>query len=173
MIDVEMNEQAHDICFQTELRPNCSGSARAVNILGVLLALVFAPVGLIFAWLGAWPVFGFMGIEALALYGLLRLHHRLGERREIVALTERELVVEEISPWGRRRTSTLPRPWLQVSHQTPANRPGHVELRSHGRTVRIGGFLSAEERQRVADSLRRALAESGVVQSNPSTFRMV
>lgn len=171
-----MNEPANQICFRTELRPNCSGSARAVNILGGLLAAVFLPVGLVFAWLGAWPVFGFMGIEALAVYAGLWLHRRFSARHEIVALTERELMVERVSPWGRRHRSSLPRFWLQVRHQTPPNRRGHLELRSHGRSLMIGGFLSPDERERLAETLRRALADSGLAssaQANPSTSRML
>ncbi len=167
MIDGMKHEQADDIFFRAELRPNCSSSGRAVNILGVLLAAVFVPVGLIFAWLGAWPVFGFMGIEGLALYGVLWLHRRFSSRHEIIALTERQVVVERVSPWGRRKTASLPRPWLQVRHQTTANQRGHLELRSHGRSLAVGGFLSPDERQAVAETLRQAL------QSNPSTSRMV
>lgn len=53
--------------------------------------------------IGAWPVVGFMGIDALALYIAFRLNYRSAQIFETLDLTMLELVFTKINVRGQRR----------------------------------------------------------------------
>ena len=59
-------------------------------------------MALIFGLIGAWPMFGFMGLELVALISLLLHHHRKTTIIERIAVTDHQLHLERVSPWGRR-----------------------------------------------------------------------
>jgi len=146
--------EASALLFSALLRPNRSASLHGINVLIVLVAVVFFATGLGFAYLGAWPVAGFIGLDVALLYVALRINHRAGNAFETVTLTEGELAITSVDHWGRRRSFALQPYWLQVNVDEENKR---VELRSHGRAVAVGAFLTPEERAEFADALRAAL----------------
>ncbi|MDD9876058.1 MAG: DUF2244 domain-containing protein [Magnetovibrio sp.] len=146
------------VLFQAELRPNRSSTPGAIRVLALALAAVLVPAGLIFVLVGAWPVFGFLGVELIALYALLRYNHRRSYMVERIAVTEADLVVERVDPWGRRREWSFQRPWLQVNLEQSDPRHVRLELRDRGEALTIGAFLTPDERIDVAEKLRRVLA---------------
>ena len=64
------------VLFQTELRPNRSSTPGAIRKLALVLCVALVPAGLVFVYVGAWPVFGFLGLEIVALVTLLNYHHK-------------------------------------------------------------------------------------------------
>ena len=75
----------------------------------------------------------------------------------MLSLTEDALtVVRECPGRSPRRWSFQPY-WLRVV-VADGELGGGIELRSHGRSVAVGTFLSATERQRLAADLGQALA---------------
>lgn len=141
------------------LRPNQSLSWRGNQCVMVLVALVSLGIGLGFALVGLWPVLPLAGLEALAVAaGLYACSHR-GLAREVITVQADTVRVER----GRRRPEhcwSFPRPWLRVTLQpapVPA-RPARLLIRSHGRSVEVGRFLTEDERGRLADALRAACA---------------
>jgi len=146
------------ILFQAELRPNRSSTPAAIRRLGQVLCCVLIPAGAVFVYVGAWPVFGFLGLELAALYALLHFNHRRTTMVERIAITERNLIVERVDPWGRRRSWSFQRHWLQVNVENPEGRDSALELRSRGEALTIGTFLNSSERLAMAAELKRALA---------------
>ena len=166
------------VLFQTELRPNRSSTPGAIRKLALVLCVALVPAGLIFVYVGAWPVFGFLGLEILALVALLNYHHKRSYVIERIAITINELRVERINPWGQRSKWSFKRHWLQVNLDESGQRDCALELRSHGRALVIGAFLAPDERRKVARRLRDALHAAAqpkpiLGQSRPNTFRMV
>jgi len=145
------------VLFEAELRPNRSSTPAALHRIGLILSAVLVPAGLIFVYVGAWPVFGFLGLEIVALYALLHYNHRRTAMVERIALTDTDMIVERIDPWGRRRSWSFRRHWLQVNVAHPDSSKSMLELRSHGETLTIGAFLTPSEHLAVAADLRRAL----------------
>ena len=140
--------------------------------------MALVPTGLVFVYVGAWPVFGFLGLEIVALVALLNYHHKRSYFIERIAITIDDLRVERINPWGRRSEWSFKRHWLQVNLDEGGQRDCALELRSHGRALVIGAFLAPDERRKVARRLRDALhaaAQPKLIlgQSKPNTFRMV
>lgn len=150
---------ADPLVYRAELRPHRSNTLKSVHTLMWVLAIIWVPVAVVFVIAGAWPVFPLMGFEILLLYGLLRLNLRRGREVETIAVTARALTVERINHWGQRNLWTFQPQWLQVLVDETRGRDTHLLLRSHGRTVTIGRFLTTDERVRVAAGLRRAISD--------------
>jgi len=151
--------QENDVRFEAELRPNCSGSLKGSHIFIGFLLVAFIPTGVIFVFIGAWPVFGFMGAELLLLYGALRLSQRRCATVERILLSPSALIVERTNHWGRQKTWSFPPQWLRVEVLNADQRDNHLNLRSHGRSLTIGQFLSPDERLEVASTLERELVQ--------------
>lgn len=114
-------------------------------------------VGAMFLFQGAWPIFGFYGLDILLLYWALKHNYRSGRRYERVRLTERELIVEAADHAGRRRVVSLSPHWLRVSMDDPPKHESQVTLSSHGRSITVGSFLTPQERLDFAEALKAAL----------------
>ncbi|MSO92068.1 MAG: DUF2244 domain-containing protein [Rhodospirillales bacterium] len=155
---IQMDPQpAGDGRFRAVLRPRRSASLEGIHIVMGAVAAVSFGTGVAFIAAGAWPVFGFLGLEVLLLYGALRLHHWSGHVSEIIAITDETFTVERVDPWGKRRMWSFQPHWMQVLLD-PLEGQNRLELRSHGRALAIGAFLTPAERRAVADLLRGALA---------------
>lgn len=143
--------------FEAVLYPNQPPPARN---LAVLLAAVFGVaigVSVGFFLAGAWPVVGFIGIELLLLAVCLIWARRMASYAEHIRLDDTGLHVWTMA--GRRmlRSWRLEPYWVRV--RLDEARPGEPALRltAHGRTLTIGRFLNADERNDVAAALEAAL----------------
>jgi uncharacterized membrane protein len=147
-----------DACvYRTELRPHRSSTLRGVHICMWALAVFWVPLTVLCVVIGAWPVFPFFGVEMLLLYGLLRLNLRRGREVETIAVTARELTVDRVTHWGRHSRWSFQPQWLQVLVDETRGRGSRLVLRSHGRSLAIGRFLTTDEKIGVAEKLKRAL----------------
>lgn len=154
-----MNQPADTtVLYSAVIRPHRSAGRRAVRILVTLVALVLAVIAVGFGLLaGAWPVLPFLGLELVLLYGALRLNQRAGNAEEAINLTRSALTVRRTDHWGKQSSFSFPPNWLQVNLLTLPGNDNRLELRSHGRSLAIAGFLAPEEREALALTLRRAL----------------
>lgn len=143
--------------FDATLHPHRSLSRRGFLVLmGILCGLSFA-AGIAFISIGAWPVFGFFGLDVLGVYWAFRLNYRSSAMMETIRLDDDNLVVGRLSPSGVYDEWRFQPYWVQV--QVDESRPHELRvlLRSHGRSLEIGRFLSPGERLEVADALQTAL----------------
>lgn len=157
------------VLFDAILHPHCSLSRRGFFFLMAAVVVVSLSVGGFFFLRGAWPVFGFFGLDVLILYLAFRYNYRRAAIYETVRLTDSALTVEKGgSPAGRRVWTFQPH-WLRVSMDDPPRHESQVTLTSHGKSLVVGAFLSPEERLDFAqalmaalDRLRRPFGEAGV-----------
>lgn len=145
------------ILFDAVLHPHRSLSPRGFKVLMGFFVLVSLTVGGWFFLNGAWPVFGFFGLDILLFYLAFRISYRGGRMYERVRLTEAELEVQRVDPGGGRRVWTFQPYWLRVTMDDPPEHDSQVTLSSHGRSLTVGSFLSPEERLDFAKALRGAL----------------
>lgn len=151
-----MPEAAAMPFFQAELRPHRSLGRRGFFILIGIVAMVNLTAGAAFWLAGAWPVFGFCGLEVLLLWLAFRYSYAQGRAREYVVLADDCLTVRRITARGRESIITLQPYWVRV--ECGDEDAGHdLTLWSHGRGTRIGTFLSPGERLRLAEALSEAL----------------
>ena len=72
-------------------------------------------------------------------------------------LTRESLRVEQVSHRGAVASSSFQPAWLQVMIEDPPQHHSQLTLRSHGRSLVIGAFLTPDERLDLAKALRNAL----------------
>src|ERR1700746_3735370 len=128
--------------FAARLTPHRSLSrAGFVLVMAVLGAVSFA-AGTAFLLIGAWPVFGFFGLDVLLVYWAFRANYRAARAYEVVTVTASELTLRKVSYHGRVSEWTLNPLWVRL------DRDEHAEfgierlyLVSRGRGRPIAGFL--------------------------------
>lgn len=158
-----MNEPDENaVLFRRILLPHRSAGGIVLLRVLLLLAIVLTALSMAFVALGAWPVSGFLGLELILLAGAFWLNERRGRMHEIIALTERELIVERIDTGGRRQRWAFQPHWLRLRMRVHGGRNVGLELRSHGRSLVVGAFLAPEEIAELGvlldDALRRLSA---------------
>ncbi|MFL2688551.1 MAG: DUF2244 domain-containing protein [Alphaproteobacteria bacterium] len=154
------NEKTLDdnhVYFAAALRPNRSLSPTGFRILMFVASGGALCIGIAFLVIGAWPVLGFGGIEILFLYIAFRFNYRAGRAYEKLCLTRDTLEITRVSPYGKAQKWTMEPSWLQVLMDEPPLHHSKLRLRSHGKSLIIGTFLTPEERLEVAIALRKAL----------------
>jgi uncharacterized membrane protein len=154
--------------YEAVLRPHRSLSPRGFLILMLAIAGVSFVTGVAFVAMGAWPVTGFFGLDAVLLYGAFRLSYRSGRVRETVRLAGDDLTVERMSVRGEVRTWRFQAFWLRLLLIEQGAERNRLLLRSHGRELAIGGFLTADERRSLAAEIDEALTRY----RNPNTSFM-
>ena len=148
------------VLFDAVLAPNRSlGRAGFVAVMAGVI-VVSVGLGTHFMLQGAWPVFGFFGLDIVLLYLAFRLSYRSGRLRETIRVTANEVVVRRIAPNGRVTEWRFNPYWLRVALDDPVEHHSQIVLTSHGRSLVIGQFLAPEERASLVKALRDALGEA-------------
>lgn len=143
--------------FDAVLYPHRSLGPKGFWLLMGAISLVSFAAGLAFLLSGAWPVFGFFGLDVLLMYWAFKASYRSGRLRETVRLTPEALMIERVSPGGRVQRWSFQPYWLRVELDEPPRHGSQIVLASHGRRLIIGAFLSPDERGEFAVALREAL----------------
>lgn len=143
--------------FEAVLYPNSSlGPWGAATVLLAFAALSGA-LGCLFALVGAWPVTGFLGADILALGLAFAIVRRRSRLREEIRLDRSGLHWRRVRADGREERCRFEPYWVRVQLEEAGPTTARLYLGSHGRRVRIGAFLTAEECRGLASVLDRAL----------------
>ena len=78
---------AEETLFRALLKPHRSLGRRGFAILMSVLIAIWIGIGIAFLRLGAWPVFGFFGLDVVAIYFAFRWNYRAARAREEVTVT--------------------------------------------------------------------------------------
>ena len=147
--------------FSAVLTPHRSLSPAGFLIFMAVLGGISFVTGMVFLLAGAWPVFGFFGLDVLLVYWAFKLNYRSAQAYEQVTVTPSELTVRKVSHRGRVLEWTLNPLWVRL------RRDVHEEfglqrlfLESRGRQLTIAGFLPPQEKESFAVALSGALAEA-------------
>jgi uncharacterized membrane protein len=147
--------------FSAVLTPHRSLSPVGFLIFMTVLGGLSFATGMVFLLAGAWPVFGFLGLDVLLVYWAFKLNYRSALAYEQVTVTPSELTVRKVSHHGRVREWTLNPLWVRLQRDV------HEEfglqrlfLESQGRQLTIAGFLPPQEKESFALALSGALAEA-------------
>lgn len=145
------------VFFEAVLYPHRSLPPQGFVILMLALGGLSFAAGVSFVLMGAWPVFGFFGLDVLLVYLAFRANYRSARQHETVRLTLDRLTVERVSLRGERRFWEFQPYWLRVilDESVDTNR---LILTSHGRELTLGGFLAPIERKTLATALHEALS---------------
>ena len=147
--------------FSAIITPHRSLSSVGFLLLMLGIGAISFASGVMFLLIGAWPVFGFLGLDVLLIYVAFRANFRSARAYEEVTVTASELTVRKVSYRGGVREWTLNPVWVQL------DRIVHEEfgierlfLVSRGRRLPIAGFLGPDEKASFARALAAALGEA-------------
>jgi uncharacterized membrane protein len=136
---------------------------RSLNRTGFLVLMGFISVvsfiaGLAFLLMGAWPVFGFFGLDVLVIYWAFRVNFKRSQATEEITITPSELRIRRVSHRGHVVEWVLNPLWVQLDRKTHAEFGiEKLYLVSRGRRVSIANFLGADEKASFAKALTAAL----------------
>ena len=136
--------------FDAILQPHTSLDPRGFMLLMTALVVVSFVAGMAFLLMGAWPVFGFLGIDVALVYLAFKANYRWARMYETLRLTRDALLVERISPSGKVQRWRFQPYWLRVDVEDADSHDSRLVLSSHGRRLRIGAFLTPDERLELA-----------------------
>jgi len=147
--------------FSAVLTPHRSLGRKGFVVLMLVLGVCSFVTGMIFLLAGAWPVFGFCGLDVLLVYWAFRVSYRRAKAYEQVTVTPSELTVRKVNARGGMRQWTLNPLWVRLE------RIVHEEfgierlfLVSHGRRLTIASALGPDEKASFARALSNALGEA-------------
>ena len=157
-------EREEPVLFDAVLYPHRSLSPKGFWILMTAVSLVSFAAGVAFLAAGAWPVFGFFGIDVLLLAWCFRLNYRNARLHETVHLTPSVLTVRRVLPSGTARSWSFQPFWLRVEMDDPPRSGSQLTIFSHGKRLIIGSFLTPDEKRELADALSQALRQARMPQ---------
>ena len=149
---------AQPILFDAVLEPHRALPRSGFIVVMLAAGLITLAVGIFFLALGAWPVFGFLGLDLLLLWLAFRLNRRALRISERICITPEQVLVSRHGPRGDESWTFNPY-WLNVALVEAAGGKGALRLSSHGFSLSLAAFLTAGERQALATALRSALAD--------------
>jgi uncharacterized membrane protein len=144
--------------FSALLTPHRSLSRSGFLVLMGFIGVVSFAAGVVFLLLGAWPVFGFFGLDVLAIYWAFRINFRDAKASEEIRITPSELRVRRVSHRGHVVEFVLNPLWVQLDQKIHAEfGTEKLYLLSKGRRVSIASFLGPDEKASFAKALTVAL----------------
>lgn len=144
--------------FSAILLPHRSLSRKGFVTLMAIVGVIAFVCGVLFLSLGAWPVFGFLGLDVLLLYIAFRLNYRSGRMFEQVDLSTRELRITRVHPSGKAESWSFNPYWVRLVLEEREDGADVLSLTSHGRRLVFGDFLSDGEKKDFATALGNALS---------------
>jgi uncharacterized membrane protein len=147
--------------FAAVVTPHRSLSHAGFLIVMAAVGGVSFVAGTVFLLLGAWPVFGFFGLDVLLVYWAFRANYRAAAAFEEITVTVSELRVRQVSHRGTTSEWSFNPLWVRLE------REGHEEfglerlyLVSRGRRLPIASVLGPQEKESFAAALGAAIGEA-------------
>jgi uncharacterized membrane protein len=155
----DTNAAADEPFFRALLTPHRSLGRTGFAVLMGALLFGWLVSGAVFLSRGAWPVFGFLGLDVLLVYICFRLNYRAARAREEVSISRTSLDIRKVAPSGRSEAHRFNPFWAKfsVARHDMIGITG-MAVEGEGRSVPIGGFLNPDDRESFARAFSHALA---------------
>jgi len=151
-------EEELEPIFSAVITPHRSLPQFGFLLLMGFVALVSFAAGIAFYLIGAWPVFGFLGLDVLLLYWAFRINYRAARAYEEISVSPVALKVRKVSPRGRVREWVLNPAWVKLdSIRDDEFGIERLVLVSQGKKLLVAAFLGPDEKADFAQALNRAL----------------
>jgi uncharacterized membrane protein len=152
---------ADAVVFKARLTPYRSLGRRGQFILFGLVFAVTVVISIPFYILGALPVVGFFGLDALLLWLAFRLSNARARAYEEIVVTHIELLFRRVTWRGRRSEWRFNPLWVKLAREDHAEYgTQRIALVEGRQSVEMGAFLGPHEKADFAGALKEALAEA-------------
>ena len=154
-------EEAQPPIFAARLTPYRSFGRTGFMVLMGFVAVTCFMSGILFINIGAWPVFGFIGLDAFLIWGAFKLSYHSGKAFEEIAVWKHELEFREFSPTGKVKIHKFNPFWtrFRVDRHDEIGITKMV-LSEKGRELSIGSFLNPHDRESFAAAFGSALVKA-------------
>ncbi|MGN6286071.1 MAG: DUF2244 domain-containing protein [Afipia sp.] len=157
--DFDALPEAQPELFSALLTPHRSLSRTGFIVLMAAVTVISFAAGIVFLRMGAWPVFGFFGLDVLVIYWAFRVNFRRAAAFEEITVNPWELRVRRVDHRGHRMEWSFNPLWVRLGRES------HEEfgieklyLVSRGRSLVIADFLGPDEKESFSKALSEALA---------------
>lgn len=149
---------AEEPLFRALLVPHRSLGRRGFVILMGALVAFWMLYGGIFLAMGAWPIFGFFGLDVLAIWLAFRWNYRAARAREEVSVSRTALDIFKVAPSGRCEEHHFNPFWarFEVARHDEIGITD-MAVADKARRVPVGAFLNPDDRESFAAAFGRAL----------------
>ncbi len=158
-----MEPTPQKIYMDASLTPNRSLSPRAFTIVMAIVAGMSFVAGLMFVSMGAFPVIGFFGLDALLIYLAFRWSFRSLRQETKIRVTADAVDLAHFENGKQVKTACIPTIFARVRLELPERRPSELQLAYQQQAWIIGRFLTPGERKTfksaLEDAIRRAKDE--------------
>lgn len=145
--------------FKALLTPHRSLGRTGFLVLMGTVTFGWLVTGAFFLAHGAWPVFGFFGLDVLLLYFAFRLNYRAARAREEVSVSRTALDIRKTAPSGRSEAHRFNPFWTKFAIARHSEIGiTRMAVEGEGKSVPIGGFLNPDDRESFAKAFSSALA---------------
>ena len=142
------------------LTPNRSLSPNGFVIVMLIVGLGSFCAGLMFVSMGAWPIVGFFGLDAFAIWYAFRRSFKSQRETTRIRISSRSVGLYHTDAKGAVKTAELPSAFTRVELQEPVKPTDWLRI-EYGRSAYIiGRFLTPIERKSLATALRSALKQA-------------
>ncbi len=150
-----------DPFFSAVLTPYRSLGAKGFLVLMLFFGGVSFSAGLFFVFIGAWPIFGFFGLDVALVWFAFSRNYREARAFEEVHVSPCEVILRKVSPLGEAQLFRFNPVWVRMGVERIEDEGmTRLCLRSHGKEVELGHFLSPVDRQDFASALGSALSSA-------------
>ena len=139
--------------------PYRSLSKKSFRNLMFVVCFIFFSIGVFFWSLGAWPVFGFLGLDIILLYLAFKINYKSGEIFENLKLFNSNLLVTRSFPSGKSQSWSLEPYWTRVEISKNFPNDQKLVLKSKDKVVLLGSFLNLNDKKKLMKKINEALKE--------------
>lgn len=142
------------------LEPPRSLSPRGFSRVMVALASLSCLFSLGFIAIGAYPIVGFLGLEILLLWYLMKRHVEQRAARTHLRVTAERVDICRIASDGREKREWLPSYFARVVYDARLRGARALMIVAGDRSVQIGEHLSGDEQSSLASRIDVALRDA-------------
>ena len=137
--------------------PYRSLSKKGFKQLMFVVSFIFFSVGVFFWYIGAWPVFGFLGLDVFLLYYAFKINYKSGEIFETIKIIREKLSITRSFPSGKKQIWNLETYWTKVEILNPARNQHNLIVKSKDKVVLLGSFLNLNDKKKLLNQIESAL----------------
>ena len=150
-----------DPIFHARLTPYRSLGPQGFHILMGAFIACWLSTGIVFLSLGAWPIFGFFGLDVLLVFLAFRWNYYTARAHEEVKLSPLHLAISKVAPSGRKSEHGFNPSWTRFDiKRHEAIGITRMSVEGQGRAVALGSFLNPDDRESFAKAFSGALKEA-------------
>lgn len=159
MNDTNSSGDPDKLIFRALLTPHRSLGRTGIFIVMAIFAGSMMVPAIVFLSLGAWPIFGFLGLDFAGVALAFWLNSRQARAHELVSVSRTRLDIDQVTPSGKARHHRFNpfRAKFAVSRHSEIGITA-MQVLGEGRAVRIGSFLNPDDRESFASAFGHALA---------------